>query len=103
MKTVDPTLLNDADFAEQVTLERAEKPASRWRNKWRTLEYVTCDCGSASYAGDEYFEGECCDPVVHPSKDVAETYARKEQAEDVAEWGYQFDVYLGAHPVEGDA
>lgn len=103
MKTADPTLLNDADFAVQVTPEKVKKPASRWRNKWRALEYVECDCGCPGYAGEEYFEGDCCEPQSYPSKDVAETSAADEQAFDVIEFGRTVDEYLGAFEIDGDA
>jgi hypothetical protein len=102
VKTVDPTLLSDADFAVQVTLERAKKPASRWRNKWGAAE----DCLSVDMATgvvDEFKSGDIIwGTKLFPSKEMAEEYAERAMEVDVARGQAPLE-YLGAHPVEGDA
>ena len=84
------------DLDAQVTPEKVEKPASRWRNKWRNRQAGTC-----FFTGERVAPGERFGPRVFASKDIAETTA----AEDMA---FNADsctlppIYLGAFP-EGDA
>ena len=91
MKTADPTLLNDADFAVQVTLERAERTASRWRNVYWALT-------------GQWADGDTTNPYIapkaFPSRGEAEDYAEKYLA-GVPPFKRPF--YLGAIPAEGDA
>ena len=102
MKTVDPTLLNDADFSEQVTLESVVEPPKRWCNWWRAVDDIGATCARTGVFVD-YSTGEVfIAPAVWPTKDAAQTYAAEIIADQIAH-GFKANQYLGAHPVEGDA
>ena len=91
------------DLDTQVTPEKAKKPATKWRNKWVALvdHGEPCDgCGDpGTQRGEVYFN--CCEPF--ESRDLAETIAAEQIADDLKEFGQINDTYLGAFPVEGDA
>lgn len=100
MKNTANTLLNDADFAPQVTLERAVKPPAKWKNRWRAPPYAVslqCSkCGFVIEVGPREEYGSHC--KLYPSRDMAETDA-EELARETPAFAAQ---YLGAFPVEGD-
>lgn len=98
MKTVGQTLLNDADFAAQVTPERVDESAKVWRNWWRVNQSFTCeDTGDVLMQGDEY-----PGMLHHQSQHEAQRWAERSQYNSTA-WDGDIitripDTYLGAFP-----
>lgn len=73
---------------EKPRTEKATRPASRWRNRYRVFErYV-------SYTGHCFYPGEQWGLKEWPSRDTAETYGKWVETEGVPA------EYLGAFPVE---
>lgn len=64
-----------------------EKPAKRWRNKWRQVFRGVPRYGNIFWSEQTW-----------PSKDVAEAIAAAEVADNFMRNGYQAAKYLGAFP-----
>lgn len=81
-------------------LDGAREPAKRWVNWYRALEDCNNCCGPGTRAGTVY--ADVCAPCGHdpyPSKDIAESEALRDEAEDLAAYGRLINQYLGAFPV----
>lgn len=77
-----------------VETEKIEKPAKRWRNRYRASEDAVYEIAGFRRAGEEYQS-----PRAFPSYEVAEQKALV-FAEKHLRTGYVPDEWLGAFPEE---